>query len=268
MSYNVRNFDLYHWSKKNGTLNEILKLIKEQNPDIICFQEFYTSSKGNFQTIKMLMDQAGFKYYFFEKTYEHRMVDAWGIAIFSHYPIAGTGSIEFEKPTQNSCCYADIKLDDTTIRVFNIHLQSIYLSDKDYKYLEDISANQNLQVRPTEAIVAKLRKAFILREKQAIQTETAVKESPYPVILCGDFNDTPVSFAYHIISSNLQDAFLAGGWGIGPTYSGILKIYRIDYIFTDKQFVVNNYKTICKEYSDHFPIVATISMKPIMFHKD
>jgi endonuclease/exonuclease/phosphatase family metal-dependent hydrolase len=79
------------------------------------------------------------------------------------------------------------------------------------------------------------------------------------VIVCGDFNDTPASFCYHTISSDLQDAFLTAGWGTGPTYAGFLLPYRIDYILCDKRFWVGHYQTICEKYSDHYPISCMIS---------
>jgi endonuclease/exonuclease/phosphatase family metal-dependent hydrolase len=81
------------------------------------------------------------------------------------------------------------------------------------------------------------------------------------VIACGDFNDTPASFAYHQLVDGLNDTFLEAGWGLGPTYSGIFKNYRIDYIFTGNDFEVRNYRTICVDYSDHRPVTSEVRMK-------
>ena len=80
-------------------------------------------------------------------------------------------------------------------------------------------------------------------------------------LLTGDFNDTPASFAYHTLSTHLQDAFLQAGWGIGPTYSGFFQAYRIDYIFAGEKFSVKNYNTICANYSDHYPVTCSVAIK-------
>ncbi|MEO6167449.1 MAG: endonuclease/exonuclease/phosphatase family protein [Chitinophagales bacterium] len=260
MSYNVRNFDVYHWSKESNALEGIIEMIKKADADIVCLQEFYNADTGKFQTIKSLAAEAGLPYFHFEKK-SGKKGRSWGTAIFSHYPVTDHGSVQFDNQTQNSCSYADIKIDSSVVRVFNIHLQSVYLSKKDHEYLDDISENQDVQVKPTREIISKLKKAFIYRGEQALKIENQIGGSPYPVIVCGDFNDAPASFAYHTLSDHLQDAFLKAGWGIGPTYSGFPKIYRIDYIFADDHFEISSYQTICENHSDHYPVVSVMNLK-------
>jgi endonuclease/exonuclease/phosphatase family metal-dependent hydrolase len=261
MSYNVRNFDVYHWTNEKNALGQIIQLIKKEKPGIVCIQEFYATDTGKYQTIGLLQKGGGFPYCYFEKKFTSKSGRSWGTAIFSRYPIIGHGTVQFDNQTQNSCSYADIKIDSFTLRIFNIHLQSIYLSKQDYQYLEDISENQDVQVAPTRAIASKLKRAFILRGEQALDIEREIKKSEYPVIVCGDFNDTPASFAYHTLSKRLHDAFLQAGSGIGGTYSGFLQSYRIDYIFTGEKFTVKNFKTICAPYSDHYPITCEAVLK-------
>ena len=261
MTYNVRNFDVYHWSKERNALNEIIQLVKKEESDIACFQEFYVADTGRYQTTDLMKREAGLSHFYFEKKYTSKNGRSWGTAIFSRYPMVDYGTIQFDNITQNSCSYADVKIDSVIYRVFNIHLQSVYLSKKDYEYIHDISENQDVQVEPTREIVSKLKKAFVLRGEQAKDIEAAINRTPYPVIVCGDFNDTPASFSYHILSNQLQDAFLQAGWGIGPTYSGFPKGYRIDYIFTGKNFMVKTYQTICVDHSDHRPVVCQVGIK-------
>ncbi len=260
MSYNVRNFDLYHWSNSADALHGIIETISTSNPDIVCLQEFYNADTGKFQTIQQLVSAAGLPYYHFEKK-SKKKGRAWGTAIFSRYPVTGHGTVKFDNKTQNSCSYADIRLDSIYVRVFNIHLQSIYLSRQDYQYLDDISENQEVQVKPTREIFSKLKRAYIYRGEQALDIEKRIVESPYPVIVCGDFNDAPASFAYHTLSNQLQDTFLEAGWGISPTYSGFPEIFRIDYIFADPTFRVLSYKTICEKYSDHYPVTSVLTFR-------
>ena len=261
MSYNVRNFDLYKWSGQKDALGKIIEMIKTEKPAIACFQEFYNADTGAFQTIGLLQKEAGLSNYYFEKTYSRIKGHAWGTAIFSRYPIINHGTVPFDNRTQNSCSYADIRIDTMTFRVFNIHLQSVYLSKQDYRYIEGISENQDVQVKPTKEIVSKLKKAFMFRGEQALDIEKQITQSPYPVIVCGDFNDTPASFSYHILANHLQDAFLKSGWGLGSTYTGFPTSYRIDYIFAGKNFEVKNYRTLCVDYSDHYPIMCNVELK-------
>lgn len=261
MSYNVRNFDVYHWSKEKNVLEGIIELIKEEDPDIACFQEFYNTDTGKFRTVELLTRVAGLPYYHFEKKATKKNGRSWGTAVFSKYPIINHGTVEFDNRTQNSCSYADVRIDSSTIRVFNLHLQSVYLSKQAYKYLEDISENQEVQVKPTREIFSKLKSAFIYRGEQALDIEKKISESPWPVIACGDFNDAPASFAYHTLSTHLQDAFLKAGWGIGPTYAGFPKTYRIDYIFADPQFDIISYSTICDDHSDHYPVTSVMKLR-------
>jgi endonuclease/exonuclease/phosphatase family metal-dependent hydrolase len=261
MSYNVRNFDLYNWKNGAATMKKIMELIKKERPDIICLQEFFNADTGRFQTIKQLMEQSGFSHYQFEKTVAREHYGAWGVATFSRFPIVNSGSLRFANSKLNSSLFTDIKIDTTTVRIFNVHLQSVYLSEGDYEYIEQVTENQNVQVKPTKQIISKLKHAFEARAVQSVQLKKEISDSPFAVLVCGDFNDTPSSFCYHTISSNLNDAFLCAGNGIGPTYSGIPSPFRIDYILGDKKFSLSNYKTICENLSDHYAVTCRIEIR-------
>jgi len=260
MSYNVRNFDLYNWKQGATTMKKIMVLLKEQDPDIMCLQEFFNADTGRFQTIKKLLEQNGYKYYEFEKTVERDHYGAWGVATFSHYPILNTGSLRFHNSKLNSSLFTDISIDSTVVRVYNVHLQSVYLSSGDYEYIEHVTADQDVQLKPTQQILSKLKSAFQSRAVQSVELKKQIGDSPYPVLVCGDFNDTPSSFCYETLSRNLNDAFLCASSGIGPTYSGVLSPFRIDYILTDKKFSVVAYKSICEKLSDHYPVTCSITL--------
>lgn len=261
MTYNVRNFDLYNWKQGDATKKLIMELINDQRPDIICFQEFFSMDTGGFATISELQNRLGYPYYRFEKTVERGGYGAWGVATFSRYPIIGSSGIRFTNSKFNSSLYTDVKVDSTVIRIFNAHLQSVYLSAGDYEYLEHVTEDQDVQVKPTRKILSKLKSGFIARSQQALRLKEEIKKSPYPVMVCGDFNDTPASFTYHTFAADLNDAFLSAGFGISPTYSGFLTPFRIDFVFTDEQIEVLRYKTICEKLSDHYPVLCTIEVK-------
>ncbi|MBX7142513.1 MAG: endonuclease/exonuclease/phosphatase family protein [Chitinophagales bacterium] len=261
MTYNVRNFDLYNWKQGDATKKLIMELINDQRPDIICFQEFFSMDTGGFATISELQNRLGYPYYRFEKTVERGGYGAWGVATFSRYPIIGSSSIRFSNSKFNSSLYTDVKVDSSVIRIFNAHLQSVYLSAGDYEYLEHVTEDQDVQVKPTRKILSKLKSGFLARSQQAVRLKEEIRKSPYPVIICGDFNDTPSSFTYHTLVSDLNDAFIKAGFGISPTYSGFLTPFRIDFVFTDQKINVVRYKTICEKLSDHYPVLCTIGVK-------
>ena len=152
--------------------------------------------------------------------------------------------------------YADIALNDNqNVRLYNIHLQSNQFSQEDYKFLEKIGGNTEDDKKSASKILNKLKKGYINRAKQTEIVMSSKAESPYPVIICGDFNDTPVSYAYHTLSTGMNDAFIEKGIGLGKTFSNPTPFLRIDYLLFNPMFKVNEYKCYDdEELSDHYPI--------------
>lgn len=260
MSYNVRNFDLYNWKQGDATKKKIMTLVKREQPDIICFQEFYNERSGAFATIAELRQELGYPYYYFGKTVTHEGGAGWGVATFSRFPIQKSAAIRFSNSKLNSAIFTDVLVDSVMFRVFNAHLQSVYLSTGDYEYIEHVAEEQDVQMQPTRRILSKVRRGYTARAAQAIQLKKEIRKSTYPVIVCGDFNDTPASFTYHTLSQGLNDAFLCAGFGISPTYSGFYAPFRIDYILTDEKYRASDFNTICEKLSDHYAVVCTIPL--------
>ena len=102
-----------------------------------------------------------------------------------------------------------------------------------------------------------------LRSRQVDELSAHINSSPYPVIICGDFNDPPYSYAYSRISQYLQDTFLEKGKGFGISYNGSFIPYRIDYILHSNYFECLKYSMVRKKLSDHYPIVVTLKPKKI-----
>ena len=266
MSYNVRLFDLYNWWHNLETRSKMFNLITDEAPDICCFQEFYHSEKGDFHNLDTLTQFMNAKNAHVEYTISLRNTDHWGIATFTKYPIVNKGSIQFPgRVFNNSCIYTDIKIHDDTIRVYNIHLQSINFLKKDYYFMDSIIVkDKDEEIKGSKRILKLLKNAYIKRAKQIDQVADHIKNSPYPVIICGDFNDPPSSYAYHILSHNLNDAFRESGRGTGQTYiGGTVPSFRIDYIFHDKKFHAYQFTTLNKRYSDHRPITTLLDLHPI-----
>jgi len=268
MSYNVRNFDLYNWSGNKKTRSKIFSLLGKENPDIICFQEFYTDDEG-FHNAEYLRDSLGYKYHYMHVTYDrwykntsqmkwHHLL--WGLAVFSRHEIIDTGLVKFQNPDGNQCIYADIKVNGKTLRVYNTHLQSMHLGYDDYDTIEELSENQNTQWYKIRNIIKKMKTAYTKRAQQAREVHEHVSKYEGQKIVCGDFNDSPVSYSYQTISGGLNDAFVQRGKGFGQSFRSKLGVFRIDFILPDPSIQVNSYRSIRRELSDHYPVVVSLSL--------
>ena len=264
MSYNVRLFDLYNWTNNEDARDQIFDLIRKEAPEVLCLQEFFHSDEKDYfttlDTLIKLQDATNF-----HAEYTSTVQDKYhfGIATFSKHPIVNKGKVEFEvrQSANNDCIFTDIKINEDTIRVYNMHLASIHLGYDDYRFLEDIGeVETEEQIQGGKQIMKLLKKAFIERASQADQIAEHISSSPYPVIVCGDFNDSPSSYAYHTISSGLNDAFRESGVGLGISYNGTFPAFRIDYILHSDSLKSHHYETLPDELSDHFPIICDIEL--------
>ncbi|MCF6280009.1 MAG: endonuclease/exonuclease/phosphatase family protein [Flavobacteriaceae bacterium] len=240
MSYNVRLFNIYKWKKegKEETLKLVSDFIKEKDPDVICFQEFLTTYGVNFD----------YKYKFINNN-PNRNISYFGQAIYSKYKIINSGSVDFNS-VSNNAIFVDIVKNNDTIRVYNVHLESQRIQlDK-----------ENFGEKDSEKLLKRLKTTFKLQAEQAEKLVTHEKTSNYKTIICGDFNNTAFSWAYHKLKGDKNDAFVEAGKGFGKSYDYFFPT-RIDFILADKQFEINNFKTYGIEYSDHYPIMARLKNK-------
>ncbi|MFM9028209.1 MAG: endonuclease/exonuclease/phosphatase family protein, partial [Bacteroidota bacterium] len=239
MSFNVRLFDLYNWFHSKNTRDNIFKFLSEESPDIACFQEFYTSEnpKYGLRNKDTLVRVLKAPYSHINYSVTMRGTDHWGIATYSRYPIIRKRTLDFPGKTNNVCLVSDIVVGDDTIRVFNIHLESIRFKKEDYRFIENLGNDEVDQDELAGGlnILRRLKYAFVKRSDQVAQVSREVSKSPYPVVLMGDFNDTPNSYAVRILSEEMKDAFRESGTGFGKTYSGPFPSFRIDYIFHEKE---------------------------------
>ncbi len=258
MSYNVRLFDLYNWSENTETRNKIFSLLDERNADIYCFQEFYyTERKGVFETRDTLFKILEAPH--IHEHYTHKMTGEqyFGVATYSKHPIIFRGDITFDNDPNNFCIYSDILIKGDTVRVFNTHLASIRFQKEDYKFVEQRGENED-KIEGSKRILRRLTDAAKKRASQADQIALEINRSPHPVVVCGDFNDTPVSYTYHTLSQNLTDAFTKKGRGVGSTYIGNFPSFRIDYILHDPEIETVSFKTLNEKYSDHRAVEAEL----------
>lgn len=260
LSFNVRLFNRYKWLKGKTSNQEIFDFIDKEFPDIICFQEFFTRDTGEISEVQLKKRLARTEYVHIKYTSQQKNSN-FGIATFSRYPIVGEGEILFEK-TYNLCIYTDIKIDDDTIRVYNNHLQSVRFLKRNYELVDSLKfPYSQKQFSGIWDIGTRLNMAFKFRAMQAETIAAHMRKSPYPVIVCGDFNDTPVSFTYQTMRKHLKDAFEEAGSGLGNTYLGRFPSYRIDYILFDEYFGASNYRSPKLKLSDHYPVLCRMFKK-------
>jgi len=257
MSYNSMLFDLYNWSKNKESRNLILDMLAEENPDVLCLQEFYNSDEPNdFHNADTLTSLLNASNIHVEYTTTLRKVDHWGIATLTRYPIVRKGKIDFNVRSNNICIYTDVLVNRDTVRIYNMHLQSISFSKADYKFMEEINneADAKDEVIRSKSILRRIKRAFVKRATQAEAIAEHIRACPYKVIVCGDFNDTPASYAYHTILGDLDDAFIESGNGFQQTYAGKFPRFRIDYILHDKRFKSFQFSRVEDTQTDHYPI--------------
>jgi endonuclease/exonuclease/phosphatase family metal-dependent hydrolase len=257
MTYNVRLFDIAHyWSGLKDQSEGIFSYVNEQKPDILCFQEFALQDPGKFsiEFIKSKLASLPFSAVEFNFTSQNRK---HGLAIFSRYPIIHSGHEHFAD-TKNMMLYADILIDTDTIRVYNNHLESIHFDRDEFQWIDTTANKTRIPRDKITEIINRMKGAYVKRATQADIVRKNIDSSPYQVIVCGDFNDTPVSYTTHKIGSNLYDSFRSGGQWLGITFPNVKAPLRIDYILHSKEMVSSNYQTGKIKFSDHRPVSCRI----------
>lgn len=265
MSWNVRLFNLYNWMHNQQTRDEIMELIRVEDPDILCMQEFLNVAPGNPMMVKdTLLTSHRFRYCADTYTANVRNQQFMGIAIFSTWPIVGQDTIRFGNERDNICLWADIAVGADTIRVYTAHISSIRFGDEDYAFVRDL-AHGTVQDSATAAgsrIVKRLKRAFIRRSAQVDRMIAHMEKSPWPVVYCGDLNDTPMSYSFHeLLRADLKDAFEESGQGFGNTYIGDVPSFRIDHILHGPEFRSWNFRTLPDELSDHHAIITSMGLR-------
>ncbi|HKI90012.1 MAG TPA: endonuclease/exonuclease/phosphatase family protein, partial [Draconibacterium sp.] len=189
-----------------------------------------------------------------------RSSTTFGSVTMTRYPIINMGEIRF-KNSRNITIYTDVRIENDTVRIFNVHLQSYQIDPNRYSIIDSLDITGEEDLREVREMGTKFKRAFQMRAEQVREIRKYIDASPYLVIVCGDFNDTPASFSYHKLRGQLKDAFVCSGKGVGRTYIGKLPSFRIDYIFHSDGFVSYNFKTYDFRKSDHLPISCELVRK-------
>jgi endonuclease/exonuclease/phosphatase family metal-dependent hydrolase len=157
--------------------------------------------------------------------------------------------------------YSDVVFPEGIVRIYNIHLQSVKLTGERKLLMFDNERGLRALFQHFKGAFKKLRLAFLHREVQALMLAESIKTSPYPVIVSGDFNDTPASYAYHVIAGQLNDASFFSVTGFKRTFKFSTFPLQIDYICTSPAIRSSFYKTIASPISDHFVISSKFNIE-------
>lgn len=248
MSYNVRLLNLFDWIPRENVAEDILDFINDNNPDVLCIQEYSTSASA----------KVDFKLYPYRSIFMHGDKIKTGNAIFSKFPIVNEGQIIFPK-SNNDAVFADIKIGKDIIRVYDIHLESIKISPD----VTEISENvEGMNQQKSEAIFKRISEAFKKQQQQAEEIMKHKKSCEYPMIICGDMNNSAFSYVYRGIKGNMKDCFEVAGEGFGKTYNFKYYPARIDYIFADPKMTVKSFTNFPDFVnSDHLPIISRMALE-------
>lgn len=263
LSYNVRLLDLYNWSGKKNTRDEMISYLKNKNADILCLQEFYTGNDSvGINNIKSIQKECNYEYVA-ECTMNENKRGKWGSVIFSHAPIVQATNHDIDVVGSNLLQQVDLLFQADTISVFNVHLKSNKFSkeENDLVNSENLPSINNDAIEKTKKIYKKLERSSINRGLEASLVSHIIKTAKHPKVVCGDLNDIPSSYVYFKVRSGMDDAFLKKGKGLGATYNQFLSVLRIDYIFNSPNLKVNAIEIGKETYSDHFPMMAYFDLQ-------
>lgn len=261
LSYNIMAFD--GASKKNGH-NAILDYLKQSRADILCLQEYQVQKSETYLT-QQDVEEALTDYPYHniqvvgsQRGYSNRM------ACFSKYPILSARRVEYRSAYNGSVVY-ELLMEGDTVMVINNHLESNRLTKDDKVIYESMLTVPEAQKVKSGArlLIGKLAEASVIRSAQADSVAKIIQSSPHPyIIVCGDFNDTAISYTHRVIGQGLDDAFTHSGRGPGISFNQNHFYFRIDHILTSRN--LQSYNCTVDDSiaeSDHYPIWCYLSKK-------
>lgn len=256
LSYNVRVFNNYTSLRNEGFVSskKMIAWAVDHNADVKCFQEYYNHDKSNVFNVRSRLVAAGWEFNHSKIVLRDRANAEFGIAIYSKHPIIGHGAISDSQGNFLNSIFADIAVGDDTIRIYNTHLESMSINEENV-------VNTDKLANSYKDTGYRLRRGFMSRSRQIKALVEHIKQSPHKIVLCGDLNELPYSYAYFSLRKHLKNSFEKAGNGFGFTYNGKLFFLRIDNQFFSPAIEIHDFATHRNvDYSDHFPLSASYSL--------
>lgn len=255
---NVATYNIQHGTGGGlpATSREFAGFMYDEKIDILCLQEFPDAGEAR---MNLIAEICGFLPHY---TVLSSSPQNMPIALFSKYPILQSQVIVFPVESKNTAMWADLDIDGQIIRIFNIHLQTTNLNQNRIGTPDNIDRATSRVIRLKDI----MNENCVKRAVQADLVRIIMDDSPHPLIVCGDFNDTPASYAYGKIKGKLHDSFRSCGKGYGYTYKYLRKLLRIDYIlYSPEMFRGVRYYSPELEYSDHKPVIVSLDLDPALY---
>lgn len=253
-TYNVDSFNREH---TGFSCKQIGGFMKDMYADILCFQEFGIHKEFALDSLKVALAEWPYHYVPVSPAGKNLLQ----LAVFSRYPISNEHLVSY--PESGNCSlWCDIEVNGQSIRLFNNHLQTTEVTrnrSKLQKELakDDAESTERAAIVLTEGLLTNFKK----RDEQANIINRLMTESPYPTLVCGDFNSLPSSYTYHTIKSDkLKDGFQSCGHGYMYTFKHFKHLLRIDYILHSHEFQGVDYFSPDLDYSDHKPVVMRVKI--------
>ena len=278
ITYNTQLFGLYQNESSVDIVNteympamdSFLQVLKKENADVVCLQEVYAKAGGLKALALFLKAEGGYDH---SQTYTLSERRPYGMIVLSKYAIKRWKPLPLGSNTGNMAMWVDIEipseyafLRNAQIRIYNLHLQSFRFAKKDYEVMQKQKEQKEIDLEGSKGIISRLRLGYQRRAQQVGIVKQSVLNCDLPKVICGDFNDIPVSYTYRQLSAGMRDAFVEAGRGLETTYKGSMPSFRIDYVLFDNPMRALNYKSIKEVPSDHKLLVAELQVGQL-FHR-
>ena len=252
VSYNVGRFalDAGEFSSRSDCADSVFAFILEQDPDIICLQEFHMADADNIRSLlKKRLGDYHAEYYMFPTSR-----GAFGNVTLSRLPVKDKGVLKFDGST-NLAIYTDYDYKGRKFRVYNCHFESYNISMSGL--LKEMISKDSKVFSETGN---KMKLSITRRPKQVDRVFSDIEDCPVDAFVCGDFNDNPMSYTYYRMTRGRKDAFVEAGDGFGATYASLWPVLRIDYILFPEKFKAVSHEIPRVPYSDHYPVITEIEL--------
>ena len=254
ISYNVGRFMLSednHLSHPE-CVDSVFALLKREDADIICLQEFYMDD-DHLASVRpyLFRHMPGYKAEYYMFTGKN---GSFGNVTLSRIPVTDKGVVKFDQST-NLAIYTDHKMGDRRFRVYNCHFESYNISYTGM--VREIAQKRSDALASTGT---KMKRSITRRPKQVDKVFMHIENCPVEAFVCGDFNDNPMSYTYYRLRKGRKDSFVESGDGFGATYAFLWPLLRIDYVLVPDRFDTFACRIPRVAYSDHYPVIAEIEL--------